>query len=277
MDKKSRVPDRRAAEFRAIVYDYCEKYGRSFPWRETTDPYRIFVSEVMLQQTQAPRVLLKYEPFISLFPDVFTLADASLHEVLSAWQGLGYNRRSLMLKQSAEIIVTRHGGIVPRDEESLVSLPGIGPSTARGILAFAFNEPVILIETNIRAVFIHHFFFPQEEPVADSELVPLIEKTLDISNPGRWYNALMDYGTFLKKAHKNPARRSAHHTIQSPFEGSIRQIRGALLRLLLKRVRVPESEIPRALRCDSDLLGEILAQLEQEKIIVRKDGNVAIA
>jgi len=277
MDNKSRVTDRRAAEFRAIVYDYYEKYGRRFPWRETTDPYRIFVSEVMLQQTQAPRVLLKYEPFISLFPDVFTLADASLHEVLNVWQGLGYNRRSLTLKQSAEIIVTRHGGIVPRDEESLVSLPGIGPSTARGVLAFAFNEPVILIETNIRAVFIHHFFFPQEEPVADSELIPLIEKTLDTANPGRWYNALMDYGTFLKKAHKNPARRSAHHTTQSPFEGSIRQIRGALLRLLLKRVHVPESELPRALRCDTDLVGEILAQLEREKIIVRKDGTVAIA
>ncbi len=277
MDKKRCIDDPRTADFHTIVYDYYEKYGRSFPWRETTDPYRILVSEVMLQQTQAPRALLKYENFIDLFPDIFTLADASLHEVLDAWQGLGYNRRALALKESAKLIVTRHGGVVPRDEESLISLPGIGPSTAGGILAFAFNEPVILIETNIRAVFIHHFFLPQENPVADCELLPLIENTLDTSNPRRWYNALMDYGTFLKKAHKNPARRSAHHTIQSPFEGSIRQMRGAILRLLLERVQLRESEILHNLCRDMDLVGKILTQLEREKIIVRNGGTVMIA
>ena len=129
----------RVAAFRRSVYHYYERHGRSFPWRETTDPYRILVSEVMLQQTQAPRVSLKYDAFLCRFPDVATLAAAPLHDVLSAWQGLGYNRRALSLKQSAHQIVTLYGGIVPRDEISLVSLPGIGPATARAVRAFAFN------------------------------------------------------------------------------------------------------------------------------------------
>ncbi|MDD5723929.1 MAG: A/G-specific adenine glycosylase [Syntrophales bacterium] len=276
MNEKTALTARRAAAFRTTVYDYYKRHGRRFPWRETTDPYRILVSEVMLQQTQAPRVLLKYGAFIRLFPDSSTLAAASLHDVLSAWQGLGYNRRALALKQSAQRIVTIHGGIVPHDEEALISLPGVGPATARAVRAFAFNEPVILIETNIRAVFIHHFF-PQEETVADSNLRPLIEKTLDRKNPGRWYNALMDYGTFLKKAHVNPARRSAHHQRQSPFEGSVRQVRGAILRLILKKVRLSEPDLIETLPFDTDLVKEILAQLEKEQIIVRGGGNISIA
>lgn len=276
MNDKTALTTRRAVAFRKTVYNYYERHGRCFPWRETTDPYRILVSEVMLQQTQAPRVLLKYERFVRLFPEVSILAAAPLHDILDAWQGLGYNRRALLLKQAAERIVTLHGGIVPRDEESLVSLPGIGPATARAVRAFAFNEAVILIETNIRAVFIHHFF-PQKESVSDSRLRPLIEKALDRNNPGRWYNALMDYGTFLKKAHANPARRSAHHQKQSPFEGSVRQVRGAIIRLLLEKVRLSEHDLVETLPFDADLVGEILAQLERERIIARDGGTITIA
>ncbi|HOO91646.1 MAG TPA: hypothetical protein PLA74_12550, partial [Syntrophales bacterium] len=191
MNDRTVLTASRVADFRETVYDYYRRHSRQFPWRETTDPYRILVSEIMLQQTQAPRVLLKYEEFLQHFPDVSSLASAPLHDVLGAWQGLGYNRRALALKQSAQKIVAFHGGIIPRDEGSLVSLPGIGTATARAVRAFAFNEPVIFIETNIRAVFIH-YFFSQEETVSDSDLRPLVEKTLDHDNPRRWYNALMD-------------------------------------------------------------------------------------
>jgi len=267
---------RRVAAFRNTVYDYYERYGRSFPWRETTDPYLILVSEVMLQQTQAPRVLVKYGEFIRLFPDVSTLAGAPLHDVLSAWQGLGYNRRVLSLQESARRIVTLYGGVVPREEGALVSLPGIGPATARAVRAFAFNEPVVLIETNIRAVFIHHFFSGQDS-ISDFDLHPLVEKTLDRNSSRRWYNALMDYGTFLKKVHANPARRSAHHQRQSPFEGSIRQVRGAAIRLILEKVRLSERDLVEALSFDEDLVRSVLDRLERERIIARDDGDISIA
>lgn len=276
MNDKIAFTTRRAAAFRKIVYDYYERHGRHLPWRETTDPYRVLVSEVMLQQTQASRVLLKYETFLRRFPEIATLAAAVLHDVLDAWQGLGYNRRALMLKQAAERITTLHGGIVPRDEGLLISLPGVGPATARAVRAFAFNEPVVLVETNIRAVFIHHFF-DHKGPVADSALRPLIEKTLDRNNPRRWYNALMDYGTFLKKVHANPARRSAHHQRQSPFEGSIRQVRGAVIRLILEKVRLSERDLFGGLPFARERVRDALDQLEREQIIVREGGSISIA
>ncbi len=267
---------RQSSAFRKTVYDYYKRHGRDLPWRETIDSYRILVSEVMLQQTQAPRVLQKYGEFLDRFPDVAALAAASLSHVLSAWQGLGYNRRALMLKQAAERIVAHQGGVVPRNVEALVSLPGIGPATARAVMVFAFNEPVILIETNIRAVFIHHFF-TGEEPIPDSALIPLIEKTLDRKNPRKWYNALMDYGTFLKRAHANPARRSAHHQRQSPFEGSVRQIRGAVIRLILEKVRISRGDIIQGLSFDEHTVRETLDQLEREGIIATRDGSLSIA
>ncbi len=276
MNNTSMLSARRTAAFRGTVYDYYKRHGRNLPWRETTDAYQILVSEVMLQQTQVPRVLLKYKEFLDCFPHVAALAAAPLRHVLSAWQGLGYNRRALMLKQAAEEIVAHRNGIVPRDEKGLVSLPGIGPATARAVMAFAFNEPVILIETNIRAVFIHHFF-TGEEPVPDSALIPLIEKTLDRDNPGRWYNALMDYGTFLKQVHANPARRSAHHQRQSPFEGSVRQIRGAIIRLILEKVNISPGDIIQGLPFDDHTVSETLDQLEREGIIAAKMGYISIA
>ena len=275
MSDSTTLTTQRVKAFQQTVYDYYERHGRDLPWRKTVDPYRILVSEVMLQQTQVPRVLLKYEAFMRRFPDIATLAAASLHDVLDAWQGLGYNRRALMLRQAAERIVASCGGIVPREEESLLLLPGIGHATARGVRAFAFNEPVILIETNIRAVFIHHFF-DHDEIVADSALRALVDETIDRKNPRSWYNALMDYGTFLKKAYANPARRSAHHQRQSPFEGSVRQVRGAIVRYTLGEVRLLETTLIQSLPFGTERIKGVLDQLEREGIILRDRGTISI-
>lgn len=144
-------------KFQAVVYEYYEKNKRFFPWRETRDPYNIVVSEIMLQQTQADRVVQKYLNFIESFPTVYDLAQAPLKSVLTAWIGLGYNRRAMSLQLLSQRIVDEHSGNIPNDPEVLVAFKGIGPNTAGSICAFAFNRPTIFIETNIRSVFIHLF------------------------------------------------------------------------------------------------------------------------
>ena len=267
---------RRISDFQTRVYRHYEREGRDLPWRKTTDPYKILVSEVMLQQSQVSRVVEKYQMFIRLFPDPESLAHAPLHNILSAWQGMGYNRRALSLKKSAQRIREFHSGMVPEDEESLLSLPGIGVATARAIQAFAFNKPVILIETNIRAVFIHHFF-PEHTKVPDSAIYPLVARTLDAADPRKWYNALMDYGVHLKKLYGNPARLSAHYRRQAPFKGSIRQARGAILRVILEKMTISEGNLMEALSLEADQLSHILKTLEAEGLIVNRGGRVSIA
>lgn len=234
------------AAFRAAVLDYYQEYGRDLPWRRTRDPYRILVSEVMLQQTQVTRVLGKYDRFIAAFPDVCALGAAPTAVVLRTWQGLGYNRRALALHQSAQIIVAEHQGLVPRSLSGLRSLPGIGPATAGAIGVFAYDLPLPFIETNIRSAFLH-FFFQGCNAVPDADILPLVALTLDHDNPRDWYYALMDYGVWVKKTHHNPSRRSMHHTTQPAFAGSRRQLRAQILRVLLlhpARAGLPDNQAP---------------------------------
>lgn len=218
-------------EFQKTVWDYYGENRRAMPWRDVITPYRTFVSEVMLQQTQVARVMEKFPQFIKQFPSFKALATAPLNELLSVWQGMGYNRRALYLKKSAETVVRDYHGRLPRSPEELEKLAGIGPATARSIAAYAWNAPVAFIETNIRAVFLHHFFAGRSG-VSDSQLLPFVEAALDRKNPREWYYALMDYGVMLKRLHKNPSRASLHHTKQSKFEGSVREVRGKIVRLL---------------------------------------------
>jgi A/G-specific adenine glycosylase len=217
--------------FQKTIYAYYAVHKRSFVWRFSADPYHIVVSEIMLQQTQTYRVEGKFEQFVALFPTFDHLARAPLRDVLAAWQGLGYNRRGLALHKLAHEVTTAYGGFIPPSSELLVALPGIGKATAASICAFAFNKPTLFIETNIRSVFIY-FFFKNRSNVADKEILPLVELTLDYENPRQWYYALMDYGVMLKKNLPNPSRKSAHYTKQSKFEGSERQIRGLILKAL---------------------------------------------
>ncbi len=212
---------------RRAVLTHYKKHGRHhLPWRKTHDPYRILVSEVMLQQTQVDRVIPKYEAFIARFPTAKKLANAELREVLSLWQGLGYNRRAKYLWEAAKLWGT----------VALEYLPGVGPYTASAVRVFAYNQPEVLIETNVRAVYLH-YLFPGHSKVPDSLLTPHIRVPKGVA-PRDWYAALMDYGTYLKKTVPNPSRRSASHAVQKKFKGSDREIRGAILRARLSGARV---------------------------------------
>ena len=262
--------------FRATVYAVAHTSPRVLPWRETADPYRIMVSEIMLQQTQVDRVTAKFVEFVGRFPDVAVLASSELADVLTVWQGLGYNRRALALKRAAEAIVAHFGGIVPATRKELESLPGIGPYTAGAILAFAYDRPAVFIETNIRSVFIHHFFHDRDR-IHDRDLLPLVDMTMDRSRPRAWYNALMDYGVVLKREHPNPSRKSLHHLRQSAFEGSNRQQRSALLKMVLAHPGLSADAVASRVTGAHENIARNLAQMEQEGLIVRKRGKYFVA
>lgn len=221
------------AVFKKKVLQHYQRAGRSFPWRLTRNPYLILVSEVMLQQTQTDRVVPKFKAFVRAFPTPVALAAAPLPRVLSLWQGLGYNRRALFLQRAAQAIVGEHGGVFPTTLGELERLPGVGPYTAAAICAFAYNQRVVFIETNIRAALIHEFF-PRARSVQDVKLLPILKKCIAAGDPHTWYQALMDYGAHIKQVHTNPSRHSAQYSRQSLFAGSVRQARGQILRDLLR-------------------------------------------
>lgn len=228
------------AEFQRTVWDYYDKHGRhELPWRWPDeggefDPYKILVSEVMLQQTQVTRVIPKYLQFLEQFPTVQALANASLGEVLIAWQGLGYNRRAKFLWRAAQLVCQEYAGVFPQTQAALTRLPGIGANTAGAVVAYAYNQPAVFIETNIRTVFIHHFLH-DATAVPDKEVAVLVEAALPAGQraPVRmWYWALMDYGAHLKQTVGNKARASRSYVKQPPFVGSRRAVRGAVIRAL---------------------------------------------
>jgi A/G-specific adenine glycosylase len=254
--------------FQQEVRGHYLAHARDLPWRRTQDPYCILVSEVMLQQTQAARVVPKYDAFVRTFPTVASLAGAPFARVLAAWSGLGYNRRALALHQAANEIVTRHAGLVPTEAALLSRLPGIGPNTAAAVCVFAFDRPLVFIETNIRSAFIH-FFFQGCSAIPDSQILPLVSLALDHADPRSWYYALMDYGAWVKRTYGNPNRRSAHHSRQAPFAGSRRELRAAVLRALLAvaPTALTAEEVHAAVRLPGrsvDQVGAVLAELAGE-------------
>ncbi len=263
-------------KFQNTILGSYETHSRTFPWRHAKSPYEVLVSEFMLQQTQTSRVLLKYEPFIRAFPNFHALASAPLNHVLRHWQGLGYNRRALMLQKTAHIVAHEFGGVLPADPALLGTLPGIGSATAGALCTFAFHLPVIFIETNIRAVFLH-FFFPNQQKVHDTAILPLIKQTLDAKNPQRWYYALMDYGVLLKKHYPRINEQSAHYHKQSVFKNSNRQIRGQILKLLLKNGSSPVSSLQKELNIGPSRLKHILCDMEEEGFLARKGSNIQLA
>jgi A/G-specific adenine glycosylase len=261
--------------FQQLIYDFYRIHGRDLPWRKTDNSYHILISEIMLQQTQVEKVMEKYNQFIRIFPDFLSLSKASLQDILEVWQGLGYNRRALALKNSAQIVVSKYGGNLPSDIEQLTTLPGIGNTTASEIAAFAYNQPAIFIETNIRSIFIH-FFFQDQNNIKDKDILPFIEKTLDRTNPREWYYALMDYGVMLKKRDKRITKKSAHYVRQKPFEGSNRQIRGIIIRALINDGNMTENKIVAKINVNPSQIKENLAQLEKEGLIKKREGAYTI-
>ncbi len=261
--------------FRMKVWNHYLSGGkRDMPWRHTRDAYRILVSEVMLQQTQVERVIPKYEAFLKNFPSVSALAKAPRSEVLTLCPGLGYNRRALNLHKAAKEIVQKYGGEVPLDIEALDSLSGIGRATAGAIYVYATNKPASFVETNVRTVFIHEFF-PKAKKVTDRELQPLIETAVDQRNPREWHYALMDYGVFLKKSVGNLSRKSTSYAKQSKFEGSVRQLRGALIRAVVRRGALTMVELE-ALFPKEKRFTRVLGALIAEGFLTEENGRILI-
>ena len=269
------LPGLTPREFRKRIYRFYRHHRRDLPWRDTSDPYRILVSEMMLQQTQVARVQERYTGFVTRFPDFASLHAAPVEELLREWQGLGYNRRALALKKTASLVMNEWNGILPDDEKSLCSLPGIGKATAAAVQAFAFSKPSVLIETNIRRVFIH-CYFQDPASVPDREILPLVEETLDRRNPRDWYYALMDYGSYLGKTRENPNRRSSQYKKQSPFEGSVRQVRGRVLSYLVRNGDTLTSDLYSGLDLPPERIDPVLASLVAEGFIVMEGDIVKI-
>lgn len=255
-----------------MVWDFYRAHRRDMPWRQEPAPYHVLVSELMLQQTQVARVQAKFVTFVRRFPTLEDLATAPLADVLAAWSGLGYNRRAKFLWQAAQVVHNDYAGQVPRTQKELVKLPGVGINTAGAILAYAYNEPVVFIETNIRTVFIHHFFTDSQDAVSDAELRGLVAVTLPLENPREWYWALMDYGTELKSTVGAQLERVKNHRPQSTFKGSRRQVRGQIIRLLVEQRHVPEAELK--LLIIDPRVQEVCEELIAEGMIVRRDDEL---
>ncbi len=256
---------------------------RDLPWRKTRDPYKILVSEVMLQQTQVDRVIPYYERWIKQFPTPEALAKAPLSQVLRAWQGLGYNRRGKYLWASAKILSKKSskpcsaGQTFSQEFFAEAKLPGVGPYTKAAVQAFAYNKPAVFIETNIRTVFFYHCSFLQKTTISDKELLPLVEEALKKSKmePRDFYAALMDYGSSLKRQGVRLNQKSKHYAKQSKFEGSTRQLRGAILRELLQGPRTL-SQLTKNLSRKSEEVKRELERLRTEGLLIVRGRQVRV-
>lgn len=254
------------SRFRTTIFNHYLRHRRDFSWRDEISPYRVLVSEIMLQQTQTTRVAPFFARFMKCFPTLQSLAAAPFAEVLGVWKGLGYNRRARYLQDAAIKVIDEWDGIIPDRPEVLQTFSGIGPATAASICVFAYNRPLVFIETNIRTVFLH-FFFPAADSVDDREILPLVERTLEVERPRDWYYALMDYGVLLKQTIGNAGRRSRHYQRQTPFVGSDRQLRGKILETLLGGQSVTIEALAELLQEPVDRVQRLVNALQVEGMV----------
>ncbi len=253
----------RALQERLLAW-YGE-HRRDLPWRRTTDPYAILVSEVMLQQTQVPRVIARYGPFLERFPTLAALARAPLPEVLAAWLGLGYNTRALRLKRCAE---AAPGGL-PRDLLSLRGLPGVGPYTARAVLVFAHDADLAAVDANVRRVLTSELALPHD--LSPAALQVVADAVLPRGRSRDWHNALMDYGSLVLTAR---ATGIAPRTRQTPFAGSPRERRARLLRRLVDDGPLTLAAAAAALGVPPAACRETAASLAADGLVVEDAGGL---
>jgi len=254
------------SQFVSHVYGYYALHGRSFVWREKIDPYSVFISEMMLQQTQTGRVVGKFQEWIDIFPNFLQLSQASWADVLKVWKGLGYNRRALWIYEAAQRIVLEYHSTLPCDVELLMQFKGIGQNTAASMITFAYDKPIPFIETNIRSVYLATWFREETTLIHDREIWPILIQSLDHRNPREWHYASMDYGCYVKKKMTNPSRKSAHHIRQSTFLGSARQLRGKILEEVLRRGSICKEELLASYAHDNRI-SRVLHELIAEKLI----------
>ena len=278
----------------ALLRWYAPRAGR-YPWRRTPSPYRTLVSEVMLQQTQASRVAPAFDRFVACFPDVRTLAAAPRSDVLRTWAGLGYNRRAVALSEAARTIVRDHGGVVPRELPALQSLPGVGPYTAAAVMSIGYGEPVAAVDVNVRRVVSR---MALGDPAASAARVrDAAGALLDVERPAAWNQAVMDLGRDVCRqsprcdvcpvagwcrwrsrnltAERVPLRppRRGHER----FEGSFRQLRGGVLRVL-RDGAATAAVISTTLMKDEEEVRRAIATLASEGAVeVREDARVLLA
>lgn len=261
-------------EFHELVWGQGSILYREMPWREDPSPYNVWVSELMLQQTQVSRVVPKFEAFMKRFPTIESLSESSLADVLVMWSGLGYNRRAKFLWQAALEISLRFDDELPHTRAELESLPGIGPNTAAAILNYAYEMPTAFVETNIRTVYFHHFFDGQNG-VSDKDLLEVVERTQDSEHPREWYWALMDYGASLKSTVGGRLDMSKHYKKQSPLAGSLREMRGRIIRELTTQPLMLDA-LKRAVEAD-ERFTPALDDLTREGMIEEISGRWRLA
>lgn len=260
-------------QFRQDVWEYYRDYGRSMPWRDNPSPFNVLLSELMLQQTQVPRVIPKFNAFLYTCSNFADLSKLPLSEVLALWSGLGYNRRAKYLYQTAQIVTTQFSGQLPKTFDELVQLPGVGPNTAGAIMAYAYNQPSVFVETNIRTVLFHHFF-PDSTGVDDKVLLQIAEQVLDRENPREWYWALMDYGTYLKQHRGGRLDTSRHYKKQSPLKDSLREMRGRIVKALVAQT-MTDARLRRAVAAD-ERYEKALNALIAEGIVVQRGEQIGL-
>lgn len=263
-----------------------------YPWRSPEpDPYAVLVSEVMLQQTQAPRVAPIFEAFMASFPDVRALSSAARAEVLRAWAGLGYHRRALALREAARAIVREHGGEVPREVDALRALPGVGPYTAAAVASIAFGVPVAAVDTNVRRITARVVHGAEADEIPHARLQVDADAMVDPASPGEWNQALMDLGRFvcrpMPRCDECPLRpacrfarggREPHPSgrRQAPFEGSVRQARGRVLAALRDHGGASVQELASTTRMPVGRISRAASDLAIDGVVSLSDPHISV-